>query len=146
MAKYDDDPRSTFMKITRRFCKTFSGSFIPQEIAPGGKSAAMWDPAVDIYETESAVVVRVDAGGMHKNDFEIKLIDDVLHIRGCRMEKETDCKTRIHQMELNYGPFDKEIGQIPPVDLDRIQATYADGFLTITLPKLNPDKKKIDIK
>jgi HSP20 family molecular chaperone IbpA len=145
MAEYDDDPRSSFMKITRRYCKTFSGSFIPQEIAPGGKGAGMWDPCADVYETESALIVRMEAGGMHKNDFEIKLIEDVLHIRGCRMEREPDCKTRIHQMELNFGPFDKEIRPIPPVDLDRIQATYADGFLTITLTKLNPDKKKIDI-
>jgi HSP20 family protein len=146
MAKYEDDPNATFMKIMRRYCKTFSGSFIPQELAPGSKDAGLWDPAADIYETDFAVVVRMEAGGMHKNDFEIKLVDDVLHIRGCRMEKETDCKTRIHQMELNYGPFDKEIRHIPPVDLDRIQATYADGFLTITLPKLNADKKKIDIE
>jgi HSP20 family molecular chaperone IbpA len=143
MAKYDDDPRSSFMKITHRYCRTFSGSFIPQELAP---DATKWDPPADVYETETAFIVRVEAGGMHKNDFEIKLVEDSLHIRGCRMETETCEKMRMHQMELNYGPFEKVIHNIPPVQIDRIQATYADGFLVITLPKLDADKKKMDIR
>jgi len=141
MAKYEDDPRASFMKITRRYCKTFSGPFIPQE----AQDAATWDPSADIYETESAFIVRMEAGGMHKNDFEIKLTEDVLHIRGCRMENEPRCKTCIQQMELNYGPFDKVIRNVPPVDLDGIQTTYTDGILVIVLPKANIEKKKIDI-
>lgn len=139
MGKPNDDPRASFHRTIRRFCETFPGSFTCRDMMPGSV-AETWDPPVDIYETESSVIIRLEAGGMHKNDFEVKFIGDSLHIRGCRMEDEPQSKTRIHQMELNYGPFDKVISGIPPVRTDEIRASYKEGFLVITLPKVTPDK------
>ncbi len=138
MAEYDDDPRASYQKITRRFRRGFTESLACRDLAPG---AEHWDPPTDIYETETAIVIRMEAGGMHRNDFEVKLIENRLHIRGCRMERESRTKMRIHQMELNYGPFDKVIRGIPPVDIDKIKAGYKDGFLVITLPKTASENK-----
>ncbi|RKY23366.1 MAG: hypothetical protein DRP79_09345 [Planctomycetota bacterium] len=137
MARLDDDPRTSFHKMMRRFREMFPGSLAYRDMMHGA-SPETWDPPADIYETESSVVIRVEAGGMHKNDFDVKLAADSLRIRGCRMENEPHPKTRIHQMELNYGPFEKIIRGIPPIRTEQIQATYKNGFLVITLPKAEP--------
>jgi len=106
--------------------------------------AEVWAPRVDVYETEEDIVVKVCAAGVDPSDMEITLSSDskFLTIRGVRGECERDRRGRIryYQLEVYYGPFQRIIA-LPAeirIDRDRLNATYSDGFLIITLPKLQP--------
>jgi len=112
-------------------------------------SEEVWSPRVDVYETSDTLVVKVAAAGLRPNEIEVSLSADNKHltVRGVRTETSGDRKGRIryYQMEIYFGPFER-IVPLPPhvkIDKDRLNASYDQGFLKITLPKLAEDAEKV---
>ncbi|MHB0987736.1 MAG: Hsp20/alpha crystallin family protein [Bellilinea sp.] len=101
-----------------------------------------WRPATDIYETEENVIVLVEIAGMDEADFSISMDRNVLNIQGFRNSPMED-RRAVHQMEIPFGEFSVEIVFPMEVDLNRVTATYNNGFLNIILPKEPP--KHIDL-
>lgn len=95
-----------------------------------------WRPPTDVYETEEAFVVLVEVAGMHEADFVVTLDRQLLSIRGVRADREGP--KAYHQMEVAYGEFVTEVRIPVPLDAPRIEASYADGFLRVRLPKARP--------
>jgi len=92
-------------------------------------------PPMDIYETEDSLVVIMEIAGMKKDDFQILLDEDLLTIAGTRSESSPARKTRLHQMEIDYGDFERTL-RIPfPLKAEGIKAKYNEGFLLVTIPK-----------
>ena len=94
----------------------------------------IWRPPTDFTETEDTVVVKVEAAGMAEDDFSITYVHNSLFISGVRPEPLE--KVRYHQMEITYGEFSTEVNISIPVDREAIDASYSEGFLTVTLPKI----------
>ncbi len=95
-------------------------------------------PPMDIYETEEHLVVILEIAGMKPEEFQVIFEKDLLSIRGTRIEKCSQPKTHLHQMEIDYGHFERTL-QIPfPLKTDEFKATYQQGFLVITVPKFTP--------
>lgn len=95
-----------------------------------------WRPPTDVFETEEAIVVRVEIAGMREDDFIIELNGRNLVVRGTRQDAPE--RRAFHQMEIRYGEFAIELELPVYVDADRVQAVYSDGFLRIDLPKARP--------
>lgn len=92
-----------------------------------------WRPPTDVYETDDAVIVKIEIAGMNPEAFQISFVDRVLSVRGSR--RDTDAKQSYHCLEIPYGEFDSEI-LLPGTFLeDTIDAKYENGFLRIVLPK-----------
>ncbi len=110
-------------------------------------SLAMWSPAVDIAEQNDAYVVTVELPGVEKDDIKVTLENNMLTIRGeKKMEKKIN-KDDYHRIERCYGSFNRSFTLPTTVKSDKIDATYKDGVLTITLPKAEEAKaKQIDVK
>jgi HSP20 family protein len=92
-----------------------------------------WRPPTDVYETEEAIVVRVEIAGMREADFSISLDDRTLQIRGIRPDNPE--KRAYHQMEILFGDFSTEVELPNKVQAEQVEAVYRDGFLRIVLPK-----------
>jgi HSP20 family protein len=102
-----------------------------------------WVPAIDVSETNDAVIVKVDVPGVKPEDMEISLVDNVLVIKGEKKREEEERKENFYRMERFYGSFMRSI-QLPcEVEDDKIEATYKDGVLKIVLPKKPEEKKKV---
>ncbi len=107
---------------------------------PLGGAGRFWQPAVDIHETDTHLVVKMELAGGRSEDLQVSLSPDdrVLTITGARTEAHADREGRLrcHQLETYFGPFERAVG-LPniPVNRDQITATYRDGFLQILLPK-----------
>ena len=99
--------------------------------------SSAWSPPTDVYETEDAIIVRVEVAGMREEDFEIALEDGFLKISGTRPDVPE--RRAYHQMEIRFGKFSTAVGLPAPVNVEKSQAEYVDGFLTITLPKARPN-------
>jgi HSP20 family protein len=102
-----------------------------------------WHPAVDIYETDSDVVVLVELPGVDTNKVEVVLQEDILHISGDRNLPTTGCARR-HQLEINTGSFERAVRLPCAVDSDRIEANYRDGMLAITCPRARSESIPIE--
>jgi len=95
----------------------------------------VFHPPMDIYETEEHLVIVLEIAGMNPEDIHVTFDKNLLSIRGRRTEAGLKAKTRLHQMEIDYGPFERTL-RIPfPLIVDEFKATYQQGLLTITVPK-----------
>jgi HSP20 family molecular chaperone IbpA len=95
--------------------------------------ARVWRPPTDVYETDSAVVVKIEIAGMNPDDIAISFRDRELVVQGHRID--ADAKDSYHILEIPYGEFRVEVF-LPGVYIeDQIEAQYIHGFLYITLPK-----------
>ncbi len=102
-----------------------------------------WIPAVDVSETDSEVIVKVDVPGVNPEDMEISLVDNVLVIKGEKKKEEEEKKENFYRIERYYGSFMRSI-QLPcEVEEDKISAVYKNGVLKIVLPKKPEEKKKV---
>ena len=94
-----------------------------------------WRPLLDVYETKDEFVVLVDIPGTKPQDVEVVVDRDLLRISGKRCRPVNQGITRVHQLEIDFGPFSHTIRLPEQVDSDGASSTYRDGFLTIRLPK-----------
>jgi len=101
-----------------------------------------WSPAVDIFETETDIVVKAEVPGMERKDITLNLEKNVLTLRGeRRFEKETKDEN-YHRIERSYGGFSRSFSIPATVDDEKIRADYKDGVLKILLPKKEQAKPK----
>ena len=91
--------------------------------------------AGELEETAKDVVVRVEVPGMDKDDCQITIEGNMLHLSGeKRFERETHDST-YHVMERAYGSFQRSIPLPRNVNIDKAQASFKNGVLTVRLPK-----------
>ena len=88
-----------------------------------------------MFETEEEIVVRMGIAGMKPQDLYVTISRDLLIVRGERRGKASTGKTVYQNMEINCGPFERNIHLGKPIDPDNIKAIYKDGFLEIKIPK-----------
>jgi len=106
-----------------------------------------WLPTVDLYEDRDHLVIKAELPGMKKEDIDISLHSDVLTLSGERKEEETFDKAETYRAERFLGRFQRTLTLPVAVDASKVQASYKDGILTVTLPKAEEAKpKQIQVK
>ncbi|MCS7192592.1 MAG: Hsp20/alpha crystallin family protein [Armatimonadetes bacterium] len=106
-----------------------------------------WLPAVDIYETPTEVVVHAELPGVRREDIQIELTDERLTLKGKKERLIESENATYHLLEQNFGSFERSFTLNVPVDIEKAEAIYRDGVLTIRLPKIEPKKtKRIEVK
>ena len=108
-----------------------------------------WVPAADMYETKDELVIKIDLPGMSEKDVQVSITGDLLSLKGQRMESE-DVKPEQYFRAERWAGRVERIFQLPiPVQADGVRASYRDGVLTVTLPKVEsvkPKEIKIDVQ
>ena len=118
-----------------------------QVVSPEGKRwrilnrPHIWRPPTDVYETEEGIFIRVEIAGMRETDFTLFVDDHRVQINGIRSDIPE--RRAYQQMEILYGEFSVEIELPVPVMVEKVEAVYREGFLKISLPKVHPQKVKI---
>ena len=91
-------------------------------------------PQVDCIRTDDppALHVVVELPGVDPDELQVVAADRVLVVAGAR--RRPPMSGRYHQMELEYGPFQRRIPLDEPVDTSAATARYEHGILTVVLP------------
>lgn len=113
--------------------------FFNQSISRDGGSAYSFVPRVDIVETEKGFEIILAVPGMNKEDFAIDLNENLLTISGERKFTRDQKEAEYHTIENQYGKFSRTFSLPENVDADKINASYKNGMLEISVPK---DEKK----
>ena len=100
-----------------------------------------WTPALDLYQNNDNIVAVVELPGMRKEEIEISLQDGTLSISGERKEERSN-ENGATRTERSTGKFRRSITLPTRVDANKVNATYKDGILTVTLPKAEEAKPK----
>lgn len=110
------------------------------------RSAVVFRPNTDIYETEDHAVLMADMPGVAPEDVDITLERRALTIRGRVGAKRHDGYRQVYA-EYGEGDFERVFTVSEDIDRDQIKATHKDGVLILELPKAATAKtKKIDVK
>ena len=108
----------------------------------GNGQLTNYAPAVDIEETDEAVVLSADLPGVDEKDIEITVHQGVLVLAGKREDnREEETENSLYR-ERRYGSFFRRFRLGSKVDPDAIVAAYKNGVLTVTLPKKEEAKPK----
>lgn len=106
-----------------------------------------WIPAVDVAEAADKITVKAEIPGMEAKDIEISMVGDTLSIKGEKKSEREEKDENYHMVERTYGSFNRTMKLPAAVDPDKVEATYKNGVLTVTLPKQEEVKPKaIEIK
>jgi len=106
-------------------------------------------PLINVYDTKDDVVVVAEMAGMRKKDISVVMANGVLTLSGKRAPLVEDEKAELIRAERSVGEFEKSFRIPVKVKEDKVNAAYADGILTVTIPKAEEAKPKtisIDVK
>jgi HSP20 family protein len=150
IVRHEDDPFYAFRRemdqvfdnfFGRGFGLTpFSGNFM--------EGFGEFNPRVDVTETDQEVRITAELPGLEEKDIDVSLSNDILTLKGEKKSEQEDKRENYYRMERSYGSFQRSIQLPQEVDGDKVEATFKNGVLQITLPKLHPGPgvKKISIK
>ena len=99
-----------------------------------------WRPALEVYETEKALVIRAELAGINEDHLRVVLDRDTVTIHGKRLpeargESDVPEQRSYHEMGMPYGPFRARVALPFLVLRDQVEANYEHGLLTIVLPR-----------
>lgn len=101
-----------------------------------------WMPAVDIRESEDALLVQAELPGVDKQGVHVEVKDGILSISGERKYEKDEKDENVHRIECAYGRFYRSFSLPRNVDAERVEANMRDGVLEVRLPKHESAKPK----
>jgi HSP20 family protein len=133
------EPVREMMTLREAMDRLFDDAFTrPINLRDGGWSA----PAVDMYQTDDEVVVKVALPGFKADEVQINVTGDVLSLRG-ELKREQEEKDKAwHIREHRWSSFERSVALPTQVKEDGANADFENGILTISLPKAEEVKPK----
>jgi HSP20 family protein len=123
-------------QISRTVIRVWRGQF--GDFSP----TECWAPPVNIYRLDQALEICVDIAGVDPDTIDVRVEPRLLTIRGVRHapepKRERQAGMRIIAMEIDHGPFCREIPLPDQVELSRVTSEYQAGLLWVRLPLRNP--------
>ncbi|HLN08511.1 MAG TPA: Hsp20/alpha crystallin family protein [Xanthobacteraceae bacterium] len=99
-------------------------------------------PAVDVVEKDKTYEITAELPGMDEKNVEVLFSDGVLTIKGEKQEEKEEKKKDYYMSERRYGSFRRSFEVPEGVDAEKIEASFKNGVLSVTLPKSPEAQKK----
>jgi HSP20 family protein len=99
-------------------------------------------PAIDVAENDVHYAITVELPGSKKDDVQVELHEGVLTIRGEKKSEREEKKEQRRYVERSYGSFSRSFRLPGDADVTRLEASFKDGVLSITIPKTEQAKPK----
>jgi len=105
-------------------------------------STSSFAPAVDVYEDEHQVTLKIEVPGIDEKDIDVRVENNSLTVHGERKIENEEKEENYRRVERQYGSFTRTFTLPQTVDTDNVSATYDKGVLKISLPKKAEAKPK----
>ena len=104
-------------------------------------------PAINVWADDESALITSEIPGVSKDDLEINVTGDTLTLSGSRKPENLPEGAVYHRRERVHGEFSRSI-QLPyTVEVNKVQASFKNGVLEVTLPRIEAEKpKKISVK
>lgn len=97
---------------------------------------------LDVIEDEGKVTIKAAVAGINPDELEITIENNVLTIKGEHKTEEVSENAKVFRRENTYGSFSRSIRLSPQLNQDGVSANFKNGFVTITIPKVEEEKPK----
>jgi len=108
-----------------------------------------FSPKMDLEETEKEYRITAELPGMEEKDVEVLLSGNSITIKGEKKEEKEERDKSYYHMERSYGSFQRTVPLPEGIDLNKVDADFKNGVLTVKLPRTveaKPKSKKVPIK
>ena len=141
------DPFRDLLSLQDRMNRLFEESMTRNKVFEEALTTGVWSPVVDIYETDKSVILKAELPGMTKDDIVIEINENNLVLKGERKFQKDIREENYHRIERSYGTFSRSFTLPDTVDRNKVSASFKDGILEITIPKIEGAKpKQIEIQ
>jgi len=100
-------------------------------------------PRLDVEETDTEYHVSAELPGMDEKDVKVRIDEDTLVIEGEKKHEQEKKGQGYYRSERSYGSFRRVVPLSGQIDVDKIDAHFKKGVLTITLPKLPEAQRQV---
>lgn len=141
---FEGDPFSEIASIRNTMNTLFDGV-----MRPATTTGAAWLPALDLYEHDGNFVVECALPGYRKDDIDIEIVDNRLTVsaKTSSQTESADENKRYHYREVRRGAFSRTIAFPSEIDASKVQASFENGVLKVSLPSSKPvQTTKVAIK
>jgi len=114
------------------------------EEAFGEARPSLLAPKVDITESDDEYAVAAELPGVKKDDLTLEIEEGVLTIRGEKKEERDEKKEKGRRLERYYGAFSRSFSLPSDANADKVEASFTDGVLTVSIPK-KPEAKPAQV-
>ena len=118
--------------------RVFDRFFEPGWYAPEGAGA--WAPKLDLSETKDAYMIKAEIPGVEQKDLSVSLHNQILTITGEKHKEKEEKDEKYHRIERSWGEFTRSIMLPGAAETEKVDATFKNGVLTMTLPKTQAAK------
>lgn len=131
-------------ELEEQMDRAFERVFASAARLPGTVDA--WRPALDVVETERAVVLRVELAGVPSDDVRVVVDGEYVQISGRRSLSRAGQNQRHLLIELPQGPFERVLRMRTPYDADAVTAKLENGILIVELPRAENRARAIQVR
>jgi HSP20 family protein len=129
------NPSGNVRSVPKEIHDLFHGAFEKDRGHGGTGVTGTWEPPVDIYETDDALVVEVELPGVSIDAISLELHEHTLSLSGERTREPAVKGGQYQREEGRYGAFRRAFRLPTIVEQGKVQATYTNGVLALRLPK-----------
>ena len=111
-------------------------------------TTASFVPAVDIYEDDNKVVLKLEVPGIEEKDLDVSVETNTLTVKGERKFAKEEKEENFHRIERRYGSFYRAFTLPTTVDAEHVEASYNAGVLKLELkkkPEAQPRQIKVNV-
>jgi HSP20 family protein len=98
-------------------------------------------PNMDVIDRDDEIVVQAELPGVNKEDLDISLSETAITVKGTTHREEKEEKGDFYRREMSRGSFTRTVSLPGKVDGTKAKASFKDGVLEVTLPKLEGAKR-----
>lgn len=99
-------------------------------------------PNIDVIDRDDEILVKAELPGVDKKDIEISMTPNTVTIKGKTSHEEKEEKGDYYRCEITRGSYARTLSLPADVDEDKAKASFKDGILELTLPKLKKSKRR----
>lgn len=103
---------------------------------------AAFAPAIDVHEGDDEYIVTAEVPGVARNEITVEVDEGMLTLRGEKKTEREEKKERRRWVERTYGAFSRSFRLPSDALVDKIDASFKDGVLTIKIPKSEARKPR----
>ena len=136
------EPFREFATLQDRMNRLFRDSYSNEGGRDESLIASSFAPAVDVYEDEHKVTLKIEVPGIDEKDIDVRIENNTLTVHGERKIEKEEKEENYRRVERQYGSFTRTFTLPPTVDTEKVLANYDKGVLKISLPKKAEAKPK----
>jgi len=138
--KKRENPNGSDLATFRRSISDLFDDFFT--LKPTGFFDSDWIPAIDVHEDKKNIYVKADVPGIDEKNLEVNIENNILNIRGEKIEEKQSNDKKNVVIERKHGSFQRSVRLPEGIKSDGIKAEFKNGVLNLVIPKEKEEEPK----